>query len=56
MTALKAGIKGCGNISGVYFEAGRKFEAFDVVACADMIPERARAKASEYEGVEALSV
>ena len=56
MTALKAGIIGCGNISSVYFEAGRKFEAFDVVACADMIPERARAKAAEYEGVEALTV
>ena len=56
MAALKAGIVGCGNISGVYFEAGRKFEAFDVVACADMVPERARAKAAEYEGIEARSV
>ena len=53
MSALRAGIIGCGNISSVYFEAGRKFEAFDVVACADMIPERSRARAAEFEGVEA---
>ena len=56
MSALKTGIIGCGNISSVYFEAGRKFEAFDVTACADMIPERARAKAAEYDGVEACTV
>ncbi len=56
MSALKAGIIGCGNISGVYFEAGRKFEIFDVVACADMIADRAKAKAAESEGVEARTV
>ena len=56
MSALKVGIIGCGNISNVYFEAGMKFGIFDVVACADMIAERAKAKEVEFEGVKARTV
>ena len=56
MSAIRTGIIGCGNISGVYFEAGRKFEIFDVVACADMVADRAKTKAAEFEGVEARTV
>jgi predicted dehydrogenase len=50
MTQKKAkiGVIGCGNISGIYLQAGRKFDILEVVACADLIPARAEAKAKEY--------
>ncbi len=51
----KVGVIGCGNISGIYFKAGSTFEAIDIVACADLIPERAQAKAEEH-GCKAMSV
>ena len=51
----KAGIIGCGNISGIYFQAGRTFEILDIVACADIIRERAEAKAAEF-GCKAVTV
>jgi predicted dehydrogenase len=48
MKTTKIGIVGCGNISGIYFEAGRVFDILDIVACADLLPERASAKAAEH--------
>lgn len=45
--AIKAGVVGCGTISPVYFEASRRFEAVEIVACADMDTERARCRARE---------
>lgn len=52
---VKVGVVGCGTISKTYFEAARLFESFEIVACADVVLDRARAKADEY-GVRALSV
>jgi len=49
MKPAKIGIIGCGAISGVYFEAGKTFEILDIVACADIVPERAKAKAEQYQ-------
>lgn len=54
--AVKVGIVGCGAISGLYFQAGRRFEILDIVAAADLIPERAQAKAQEYGVPKACSV
>lgn len=51
---VRAGIVGCGNISPIYFQASRRFEAMEIVACADLVPERARARAAEF-GVRAAS-
>ncbi len=48
MRKVKVGIIGCGNISGIYFKAGQTFEVLDIVACADLIPERAAAAAEKY--------
>ena len=45
---VKVGIVGCGNISGIYFQAGKKLDILDIVACTDLIPERAKAKAEEF--------
>lgn len=48
MERVKCGIVGCGNVSDIYFQAGRTFEAIEIVACADLIRERAKAKAREH--------
>ncbi|MCL6628775.1 MAG: Gfo/Idh/MocA family oxidoreductase [Armatimonadetes bacterium] len=55
MQPAKVGIIGCGAISGIYFQAGRTFEMLDIVACADLIRERAKAKAKEF-GCKAVTV
>ena len=51
----KAAIIGCGNISDIYFQNGKVFDILDIAACADLVPERAKAKAEQYE-CKALSV
>ena len=45
----RLGIVGCGNISGIYLKnAQQLFENLEVVACADIIPERSAARAEEF--------
>jgi predicted dehydrogenase len=56
MKTTKIGIVGCGNISGIYLEAGRVFDILEIVACADLLPERASAQAAEYHIPKACSV
>lgn len=53
---VKVGIIGCGNISGVYFKAGKIFENLEIVACADLIMDRAKAKAQEFGVPKACTV
>ena len=53
------GIVGCGNISGIYLEAGKKWDILNIVACADIDLSRAQAQAAKYgiakaSGVEEL--
>ena len=48
MTPTKIGIIGCGNISNIYFQAGKTFDILEIVGCADLLPERAKAKAEEH--------
>jgi len=51
------GIVGCGNISGVYFEnLCTVFQNVEVIACADLEPERVQAKLAEYPEVKAATV
>ncbi|MBI5093108.1 MAG: Gfo/Idh/MocA family oxidoreductase [Candidatus Hydrogenedentes bacterium] len=45
---VKVGIVGCGNISEVYFNSGKTFGILDIVACADLVPERAKEKAKKH--------
>lgn len=40
--ALRAGLIGCGNISGIYLENSHYYESFSIVACADL--DRAKAE------------
>lgn len=51
----KVGIIGCGNICDQYFKWCATFADIEIVACADLMPERAAAKAMQY-GVRALGV
>ena len=55
MEKVKAGIIGCGNISDIYFTNLKRFGNIDLVSCADLIPERAKAK-QEQHGVKACTV
>lgn len=50
----KIGVIGCGNISDIYFKAGSKFSALEIVACADIDAARAQTQAETY-GLEALT-
>jgi predicted dehydrogenase len=56
MERTSVGIIGCGNISKIYCESGRKFNNLKIAACADIDLSRARAKAAEHEIPKALSV
>ncbi len=49
MNKIKVGIIGCGNISPVYFKAARRMQVLELVGCADMVYERAQARAKEYD-------
>ena len=50
------GIIGCGNISPQYIQGCRSFDILEVVACADIEPDRARARAEEFNILAAGSV
>jgi len=44
----KVGLVGCGAISARYIENSKQFEAFDIVAVADLRPDAAKARAEEF--------
>jgi predicted dehydrogenase len=46
--SVRVGLVGCGVISGIYLQNAKRFPILDVVACADLVPERAAARAAEY--------
>ena len=56
ITPVNVGIVGCGNISGIYLEAGNKFEILNIVACADIDLARAEAQAAKYGVPKACGV
>jgi len=53
---VKVGIIGTGAISGAYLKRLTMFENLEVAACADLIAERAKAKAAEFKIPKACSV
>jgi len=52
---MKIGVIGCGKISDIYLKMAATFEVIEVAAVADIVIERAQAKAEQY-GVKACSV
>jgi predicted dehydrogenase len=55
MIPSKVGIVGCGNICGIYFQAGKTFDILDIVACTDILMDRADSKSQEC-GCKAYTV
>ena len=56
MEKTKIGVIGCGKISGIYFQnLAQTFSNTEVIACSDLIQERARAAAEEFEIPKACS-
>ena len=55
-TPAKVGIIGVGNISSIYLENNKVFDAYDVVAVSDIDMERTRARATEFGISRAYSV
>ena len=53
---VKIGIVGCGSISSTYLRMAPTFEILEVAACADLVPERAAARAEEFGVRRACSV
>ncbi len=53
---VKVGVIGCGNISPIYFKAGKRFEILDIVACADLVMDRAKSRAAEFGVSKACTV
>lgn len=53
---VRVGLIGCGNISGIYLKNARRFDAIEVVACADVVMERAERQAAGFAAVRACSV
>lgn len=56
MEPVKVGTKGCGNICDTYFERCKSFEGVEVAARADLLAERAQAKAEQHNLPRACSV
>ncbi|MSP14167.1 MAG: Gfo/Idh/MocA family oxidoreductase [Chloroflexi bacterium] len=53
---IKVGVIGCGVISKTYFTVLQTFEILEVAACADLLLERAQARAAEFNIPKACTV
>jgi predicted dehydrogenase len=52
---MNVGIIGCGNISDIYLQNCKRLSGLNVIACADLVEERARDKAARYGVPKALT-
>lgn len=52
----RIGVIGCGNISETYLRVGKTFSELDLVACADIDIERAKARAAQFDIPHAYTV
>ncbi len=52
----KIGVIGCGNIASAYMTAGQRFDNIEIISCADLDMERAKAKAAEHNVPKAYTV
>lgn len=56
MNPVRIGVVGCGAISPAYFSAAKHFPILQIVSCADLNPESAKAKARDFSIPRACSV
>ncbi|WP_243229331.1 Gfo/Idh/MocA family protein [Microbacterium sp. CIAB417] len=56
MKSLKVGIIGCGNIAAQYLDTFSRLSSVELVAVADLVPERAAEVAARVPGVRALGI
>ena len=56
LSVLKVGIIGCGNIAAQYLDTFSRLDSVELVAVADLVPERAAEVAARVPGVRALSI
>ncbi|WP_460796135.1 Gfo/Idh/MocA family protein [Microbacterium sp. GXF0217] len=56
LSTLKVGIIGCGNIAAQYLATFSRLSSVELVAVADLVPERAAEVAARMPGVRALSI
>lgn len=56
VSPVRVGVVGCGNISDIYLRTCPTFEVLEVVACADLVLERAQAKAAQHNIPRACTV
>lgn len=56
MERTKVGLVGCGNISPVYLKTEKMFRNIEIIACSDIIMERAKARAQEFSIPKACTV
>ncbi|HJN13867.1 MAG TPA: Gfo/Idh/MocA family oxidoreductase, partial [Armatimonadota bacterium] len=56
MQTTRVGVIGCGNISPSYLSAGDRFDVLEIVACADLDIDRAKARAEEFSVPRACTV
>lgn len=55
MKKVRVGVVGCGFISRIYFENSKRFNVFEITACADLDINRAKEKAMQYGILKAYS-
>ena len=55
-SSVRVGLVGCGVISATYLRHSKLFDVFEIVACADLVMERARRRAQEYDVPKACPV
>ena len=48
MKTTKVGVIGCGAISDIYFQANARFDILEIVACSDLVMEKAEAQANKH--------
>ena len=53
---VRVGVIGCGAISGAYLGMAKNFPVVEIAACADLNPDAARAKATEFAVPRVLGV
>lgn len=53
---VRVGVVGCGTISSIYLKMAKTFDSLDIVACADLMRERAEVQARKFDVPRVMEV